>query len=176
MTIEFSTHDISYQKPLDAGAFISALDGLYQKTVDEVRETFEIYGAVASRIVKERKLSVPEDEYSEGVHWDYIGWAGLLIMVNLGKDEGFDVVHDYYEYLSFQTKNSRARVDMKDRVIEPEPEDYGAIGRRAWTFKVGKSRCTLAAVAHYNSNVCKRVEDGTEPKYKIVCDGSSLAA
>ena len=97
-----------------------------------------------------------------------------MISVHLRKDEGFDVAHDYYEYLSFQTRSARADTRVKDRNCDPEAHDYALIMRRAFTFQIGKAKCTLCLFADTESDICKKVEIGTEPTYELVCSGSPI--
>ena len=66
-----------------------------------------------------------------------------MISIHLKAYEGFDVLHDFYEYFSFQTVHSFANVKAQDRKSNREPEDYPEIMRRSWQFRVGMARCTL---------------------------------
>lgn len=167
MTIEINTFEATYNKPLDGGAFIAAAGKIADVALAKALETLRIYEGVGSRILKERNALVPDS-----ARWDYTQWFGLFLKIDLGIDEGFDALHDYYEYLAFQTKHVRS--DATTRKVGPDPEDYAELRRRSWTFYVGDSRCTLAAFANANSNICKMVEVGTQPKYELICAGSPL--
>lgn len=167
MSIEINTFEATYNKPLDGGAFITAAGKAADDALAKALETLRIYEGVGSRIIKERNAIAPGS-----ASWDYVSWTGLFLKINLGPDEGFDALHDYYEYLAFQTKHVRS--DATTRKFDPDPEDYAEIRRRAWTFSVGGSRCTLAAFANANSNICKMVEVGTQPKYELICAGSPI--
>ena len=167
MSIEIDTFELHYKKPLDGGLFLAGIDSLFESTVDKLRDTFKIYEGVAKRIIRERNIVRPGT-----ADWGYYPWSGLMVSIHLDADEGFDALHDYYEYLSFQTQHSFAR--EVDRCAEPKPQDYALIMRRAWVFRVGDSRCTLCAFASDNSQICKKVETGMEPTYELVCEGSQL--
>ncbi len=169
MSIEIDTFKASYKKPLDGGLFLATMNDEFSKSIAKVRETFKIYEGVASRIVRERNLIKPD---SAG--WGFYRWSGLMISIHLAKDEGFDALHEYYEYLSHQTTHSFSDTAKSRRNAEPSPSDYAEIMRRAWTFQVGDSLCTLCAFASDQSDICKKVEVGMEPKYELICAGWPL--
>ena len=171
MTVELHTHELIYPNPpeITGGAFLAGLDGIYAKEFARVGKIFSVYEAVGTRILKHRNSVVPDS-----ARWDVAGWTGLFIKIDLKPDEGFDVLHDYYEWLSFQTKNYRPTAKTFERKADPDPEDYAEIRRRSWVFRVDNCRCTLAAFANANSEICKQVEVGTQPKYELICAGSPL--
>lgn len=172
MTIELQTHDLCYHTPdVSGGEFLAGLDAIYAKEVKRIGATFSMFEAVGGRILKHRNSIVPHS-----ARWDMAHWTGLFIKVDLQADEGFDVMHDYYEWLAFQTKNYRPLRKHATRVDSPDPEDYPEIYRRAWTFRIDDCRCTLAAFANTNSEICKQVIVGTQPKYELICGGSPLPA
>lgn len=164
--MELRTFDLTYKKPLDGGAFVSALGGVFEEACWEVRECLRVWEGVGKRIIRERNLIVPDS-----ATWGFVHWSGLTVYVNLEKTEGFDALHDYYELASHQAKHARGDGERKH---EPDPEDYAEISRRSWKFQVGKARFTLCAMASYDSDICKRVEVGMEPKFKLVCRESAL--
>ena len=169
MTVDLNTFELTWNKPLDGGAFVAGLDAVYAKAAGSLRETFRIYEAVGSRIIRERNAIV-----TDSASWDYVYWAGIYIKIKLRSDEGFDALYDYYEHLAHQTKHVRADVPTIDRKTEPDPEDYPELRRRCWTFRVGAARCTLGGFADESSETCKLVEVGTEPKFELHCAGSPL--
>lgn len=171
MTIELHTSNLVYPQPpeVTSGAFLAGLDAIYAKEYARVSKTFSIYEAVGTRIMKQRNALV-----AGSARWDMAGWTGLFIKIDLQPDEGFDAVFDYYEWLAFQTKNYRPSSKSFHRKVDPDPEDFAEIRRRAWTFRIDDCRCTLAAFANSNSEICKQVEVGTQPKYELVCAGSPL--
>lgn len=169
MSIELDTFKLHYQKPLDGGVFVASLEDLFLKETSRVKNTFRVYEGVAKRILAERN-AVKEGS----ADWGFYSWAGLMVSIRLGKDEGFDSLHNYYDMLSFQTKHFRPLDKDLIRKAEPDPEDYAAILRRAWRFDVGEARCTFCAFADYDSEVCKKVVVGTEETYELICAGSPL--
>lgn len=158
---------------IDGAYYVAALQEELVKRSNEILETFRIYQAVASRIVTDRKLVAPETN----PYCDWTTWGGLYVVIHLRKEEGFDAMFDYYEWLSFQTSHARVikpEIYGKVRKTKPDPEDCPEIRRRAWTFQIGSSRCTLAAFADTASEICKVVEVGTKPKFEMICGGSPL--
>lgn len=169
MSIEVDTFHLSYKKPFSGDLFLAEAKEKMNETLGDVADVFRIYEGVAQRIIRERNAIKPES-----ADWGFYGWSGLMITIRLGKEEGFDAAHDFYEYLAFQTKHARADTPVDKRCCEPDASDYALIMRRAFTFQVGKAKCTLCIFANDQSDICKKVEVGTEPTYELVCAGSPL--
>jgi hypothetical protein len=171
MSIEVDTFHLHYKKPFNGDLFLAEAHQKMSETLSDVADVFRLYEGVAQRIIRERNAVVPES-----ADWGYYGWSGLMISIRLRKNEGFDIAHDFYEYLSFQTRHARADTPVSKRCCEPEASDYAVIMRRAFTFQIGKAKCTLCIFANEDSDICKKVETGTEPTYELVCAGSPIAA
>jgi hypothetical protein len=112
-----------------------------------------------------------------GHTWGWNEWAGLYVRFELGKKEGFDAAFEYYEAAKAATR-SIAALSAPNLLLadEPSANDDADMRRRSFTFKVGGARFTLMIFAHYESEVCKRVVVGTQPKYEMQCEGSALTA
>lgn len=171
MAIEVDTFNLSYKQPFNGDLFIAQAREQMALTLNEVSEVFRIYEGVAQRIIRERNEVAPGT-----ADWGFYGWSGLMVSVRLRKEEGFDAAHDFYEYLAFQTKHARADTPVAKRCCEPEASDYAIIMRRAFTFQIGKAKCTLCIFASDDSDICKKVETGVEPTYELVCAGSPIPA
>lgn len=110
--------------------------------------------------------------------WTYASWSGLTVQIYLPRDGGFDRVFDLHEACKEETQRLAviyAAPSMKP-FIDPLPDDVPELKRRSWTFRVGGAVLTLSAFGHYNSEICRMVENGSTPKYELVCDGSPLPA
>ncbi len=175
MTIELNTFDLFYKtgdgwQPFDPDAFMAGLDDIYFKTRGRIHENIRLYGLTAARIARERNAIFPDT-----ARVDVTSAWGVFIKIDLTKTEGFDAMHEYYEMLAWQTKNAHRVPDKATRQDAPDPEDYPEIKRRSWTFRIGDHHCTLAAFSPADSEVCRMVEDGTTPKYKLDCTGSAIS-
>jgi hypothetical protein len=117
---------------------------------------------------------------SEGLQarWSYSQWSGIMVQINLRKDDGFDRLFDYHEECKAEVLRLSGILTTDDRstVVDPKPADYPEMKRRAWTFKAGPAVMTLAGFGAYDSDICRMVQVGTEPKYELVCAGSPLPA
>ncbi len=108
------------------------------------------------------------------IRWAYLDWGGLTIFVNLPDDVGFDVLFPLYEEAEKFCEDLKTLGYVQPFKVSPEPNDYEDLLRRCWTWQCGQGRFTLGAFIGANSEICKRVEIGTQPKYEFQCEGTPI--
>lgn len=107
--------------------------------------------------------------------WGWTQWSGLHITVHLKEHEGFDAAFDYLDMAAGETRRIHEKFGgpLED---DPEPTVYAELKRKSFTYKAHHYRFTIMVFAHYSSKTCELVEVGTEPKYDLICHGSTEAA
>ena len=104
--------------------------------------------------------------------------AGIYVQMHLGKDESFKAAEPIIAFLldrgwtvSGQTETAEGDYWTFREVTFQKPSDP-PLFPSARDPKIPTLTATIRMWPHKESAVCKRVEDGVVPKYKLVCEGA----
>jgi hypothetical protein len=104
--------------------------------------------------------------------------AGVYVQVHLEKEESFKVAEPIIAFLldrgwtvSGQTETAEGDYWSFREVTFQKPSDP-PLFPSARDPKIPTLTATIRMWPHKESAVCKRVEDGVVPKYKLVCEGA----
>lgn len=152
-----------------------------EKEVDRMRLLVGMhameYGCLVAFL---RELGRPED-VSHGTYasvgFQYGQLNGLIVQYHLQEQESFVAAEPVLSwFLDRGWKQGTQHEDaswgyrqVEFTKVEPEPAMFWP-PHKEW--KPYELTATVRIWPHPNSQVCKKVEDGTEPKYKFVCVGS----
>lgn len=155
----------------DICGLIREFSGAAKRRMDEIHRESVGYIPLTQRLTAMARRNGHSGEY--GVPWGWNTWSGLHVTLRLKRDDGFDAAFDYIEAAKEETLALHRRFGGAC-VADPEPDIYAYLKRKTFTFKVAHYRFSLMIFAHDQSEACKVVEVGTEPKYELVCSGSTL--
>ena len=148
-----------------------------EKRVDEMRLNVHLH-AHEYGVIQEFIASLGRSDDYQGTYLQ-LGYEtnsiyGVIVQVHLKKDESFKAASPIIDYLLERGWKQHDQSDTADwgcRTIEfrkrhPDPPLFWP-SHKEWKGKdIG---CAVRIWLNAESQICKKVEDGVEPKYKFVC-------
>lgn len=168
---------------------IKSIEESYNKKINDLRKLFRATQFLAREVIELVKPYAKPHSYITdrdllAMDWGYSGWSGAHVRVDLHDKANFGDLTEAYEHISNWFREKKFYYHVRDTgvgycVISPDPDDYAEIGRRAWTWQVNPKfytdpgdvdiRFTLMAFIGKENETCKIVQEGFEPKMKLLC-------